>query len=561
MTDSWFSNNSNTDPSLDRSRTSSASTNFSQTGAGAAVSPAQSFLSSFSGRDALSSSMTGRLASSTPSFILDGDDEGFVVAGYVLGRELGKGGFGVVREATKITGSTTGGKGDKVAVKVVRHRQSHQLALSEIALEEERWKRSASGYRTFSASRGGVARDRRMSLVNDARHRSVSTPVPAHVRETARERIQDSSVALNVSWTGDQMLNDSALSDGDKSPSTVPSALTLVQALLEREIHLWRQLSPHPHIVQLIDTHKTEDFTYIFMPLCEGGNLLDFLNEGGFHGRERAYPRRGRTSSIGIIGLSSITEPTSATAAVAQSTKGLPLDAVKLIFAQIVEGLHFLHNDASVTHKDIKLDNILCDERPEKGGTWKIADFGLAELSTPGAPTGAAKSRSSSRSKSRPRAALGVTSTLSLASLSRANSLNRPDSCTSQNRDLPALDSIDEHLHPAGSLPYQPPEQMRSPIPILDPSVDVWALGCVLYAMIEGVLPFQDEFEPRLRMKIMKGVWEVPPSLSARIEAGDDEAGRCLEVLKGCLESDPKQRWTIKQVRESRWLQKKQQRQ
>lgn len=489
LSDSWLTDGSGLVDGGRHSRASSTSTSQSIASAAAAaagVSPAQSFLSSFSApsrEGSLASSINGRLASA----FIDGDEEGFQVAGYVLGRELGKGGFGVVREATRLGHGP--GSGDKVAIKIVRHKQSHQIgangghhagagvgagggafgALPGMSAGEVLLRRSASGYR--------VPRDRRMSLVQD-RHRSASTPVPPHLKEQVLG--SQSFVRAPPSLLGSRQNanNDpqTAVDDRSLDQQFEREPPTLVQALLEREIHLWRQLAPHPHIVQLIGTHTTEDFTYILMPLCEGGNLLDFLNEGGHDPSRR---RRSRNSSIGgIFGGTSMTrieEPATT------QRGGLPLDVVKLVFAQIVEGLNYLHNEAGVTHKDIKLDNILCDER---GGTWKIADFGLAEsaqtTSTLSTATRAIKFRSKSPGARKPRASVGSAMTQSvippLASLSRANSLSRPDSCTSQN-PLPAMDSIDEHLHPAGSLPYSPPEQMRSPVPILDPSVGYAHLG------------------------------------------------------------------------------------
>ncbi|KAK4050203.1 hypothetical protein OIO90_005185 [Microbotryomycetes sp. JL221] len=528
-----------------RSRASSMSTS---TG----MSPAASFLSSFSRDNSINVSGSGRF-----SALLDGDDEGFVVAGYTLGRELGKGGFGIVREATK--NGPGPGTGDKVAVKIVKHKQA-PLAADSVA---DPLKRSVSGYR--------IQRDRRASLVQD-RHRSTSSPVPAQLRVN---RGQSSS-------TGESE-DSSALSTSIGAvPSDLPSPLappeeplTLVEALLQRELDLWRQLPPHPHLVQLIGTHKTEEFTYVFMPLCEGGNLLEFVNAGG-NVRRRSHSRGSSSGggSIGILGMAAMStvdehgpSPTEQT-----FTKGLPLDMARIIFAQIVEGLHYLHVEVGVTHKDIKLDNILCDEwKAGVNGTWKIADFGLAESATSDSTlktaTAVAKESLKSQtigigSNTNGSGALSTTTKkriqagLPLASLSRANSLSRPDSARSSDNPLPVMDLIDEHLHPAGSLPYSPPEQMKSPIPLLDPSVDIWALGCVLYAMIEGCLPFQDEFEPRLRLKIIKGQWTVPTRLRPEEEGGPlrEEESRCLECLKGCLEPDVSKRWTVTDVRNCRWL-------
>ncbi|CAG8526214.1 18543_t:CDS:2 [Racocetra fulgida] len=97
-----------------------------------------------------------------------------------------------------------------------------------------------------------------------------------------------------------------------------------IQALLDREIHIWRELF-HPNIVPMIMCKEDDHATYVFSEYCSGG-----LDE----------------------------------------------DEARTIFLEIAEGLRYLHNDMKLVHKDIKLDNILLD----KEGTWKICDFGLTEF-------------------------------------------------------------------------------------------------------------------------------------------------------------------------------------
>src|SRR5207253_1075520 len=117
--------------------------------------------------------------------------------------------------------------------------------------------------------------------------------------------------------------------------------------------------------------------------------------------------------------------------------KGLDEDEARNIFLETAEALRYLHNDMRLVHKDIKLDNILLD----KEDTWKICDFGLTEFQ---------------------------------------NSANGYNNILYNNV--------------GGSLAYCAPEQLRSPIPLKDPSVDVWSLAVVLFAMVTGQLPFNDDF-------------------------------------------------------------------
>ena len=95
----------------------------------------------------------------------------------------------------------------------------------------------------------------------------------------------------------------------------------------------------HPSITQLIDVLMDKEKIYVFVELCEGGDLNDVVTEAG----------------------------------------GLSEDEARNYFRQIMGAVSFIHMQ-NVAHRDIKLENILIT----RDGCAKLTDFGLCKQQTSG---------------------------------------------------------------------------------------------------------------------------------------------------------------------------------
>ena len=321
--------------------------------------------------------------------------------------------------------------------------------------------------------------------------------------------------------------------------STSPSPGSPSPALLDQEISIWANLH-HEYVLPLFASYRYPGSVYLVTLLCPEGSLLEVL-------RHHGHP-------------------------------GLALDDAGTMFRQIVRGLKYLHEEAKIVHGDIKLDNIMLDEM----GTCRIADFGLSKpIPPPGTTPAPAKERAFeplSRSDS-------VSSNPS--SLPPHLRGRRPARRASSYVPESPADSASADVIAPGSLPYAAPEllvqrasraQQGAVQYVPHPAQDIWALGCVLHALLYGRLPFVDAYEPRLVDKILSGRWSHSPSSSrsksrSRTRHGaspgywgtgrrSTSRGGALRrreevrigagakrVLKGCLVGKA-ERWTIAQIHE-----------
>jgi serine/threonine protein kinase len=152
----------------------------------------------------------------------------------------------------------------------------------------------------------------------------------------------------------------------------------------------------------------------------------------------------------------------------------------KELFKQMVDGVGYLHT-LNISHRDLKPENLLLDS----DNNIKIVDFGL-----------------SNRYK------------------------------------------LNELLITAcGSPCYAAPEMILGK-KYHGSTVDVWSLGIILFTMICGYLPFEEENTSKLYKKILSGEYQTPYFISR--EAKD--------LLAHILNVNPERRYTLKDIKNHSWL-------
>lgn len=151
-----------------------------------------------------------------------------------------------------------------------------------------------------------------------------------------------------------------------------------------------------------------------------------------------------------------------------------------IIFGQLALAVAYLH-EKGIVHRDLKLENVLLDERCRV----KLGDFGFTR--------------------------------------EYDRSVYMETFC--------------------GTTGYAAPEMLQGKR-YLGPEVDVWSMGVILYCLLTGTLPFDDDDEAVMKEKVIKGKYEDPVWLST--DARD--------LVRNILEVDPAKRLTIPQILASPWF-------
>ena len=179
------------------------------------------------------------------------------------------------------------------------------------------------------------------------------------------------------------------------------------------EIKIMEQVS-HPRIARMYEAVETPKRMHLIMECLDGGNLCSYV----------------------------------------KAKRRLSEDESRKIFFQILQAVEHLHM-LGVTHRDIKLENILFAENKD----IKVIDFGFSTVCQPG-------------------------------------------------KRLKVF---------CGTPSYMAPEIVRRTEYEGKP-VDMWSMGILLYALLCGCFPFRAKSYPDLYRRIARGTFAIPEELSAGVK-------------------------------------------
>lgn len=214
----------------------------------------------------------------------------------------------------------------------------------------------------------------------------------------------------------------------------------------------------HPHIVRALGLCEDDQNFYVSFELMTNGNLAEVLKKI----KEKSIP---------------FTES----------------DAAHLI-RQILLAINYLHSsDINVTHRDLKLENIMVDIEKQSDGASKIickvTDFGFAV----------------------------------------------------------AMDPSGKETLALGTPTYMAPEIVARKA--YDKSVDIWALGVIVYIMLTSMPPFKGS----TKQEMYNAIYNNPVDLKPLGRYYND--GKLIKNFIGkCLDKNPENRLSAHDLLEHDWI-------
>lgn len=155
----------------------------------------------------------------------------------------------------------------------------------------------------------------------------------------------------------------------------------------------------------------------------------------------------------------------------------MPIAAVHSIIRDTLNGLHYMH-EKNIIHRDIKLANLLLTAN----NRVKICDFGLAVIM--------------------------------------------------ENDTL-----VMERKYLCGTRNYFPPELLTAQL-TFSKAADIWSTGCIMYALLNGYLPFSANKVWHTLLRIRYAIFRVPNSMKL-LPGGYAAMSICKKMLTKSYKERP----------------------
>ena len=254
------------------------------------------------------------------------------------------------------------------------------------------------------------------------------------------------------------------------------------RAAIEKEVALMKLLGRHQNVLQLMEVINDPSCgsVYLVMEYCAGGELDTHMSE----------------------------------------------DIARERFMDMLRGVGHLHA-CGVIHRDLKPENFLLSQ----SGVVKIADFGEAICIKPPVVNGRSRTAKAMMALSNESAELSPAGTPAFMAPELFPSLSMSLERDVSDRKLKSAQSDAKKAR--STKPYQPAT-----------TEDVWSLGCTLFMMTSGHLPFEARNEVELARKVKHDEPNLSLSLSPHLQ----------NLLNRMLNKSAQRRIKLAQVIEHEWV-------
>ncbi|EZG43634.1 protein kinase domain protein [Gregarina niphandrodes] len=267
---------------------------------------------------------------------------------------------------------------------------------------------------------------------------------------------------------------------------------------IESEIQSLKSLD-HPNIIKVYDVYDTEDYVYILMEYCNGGELTKLINDSMARG------------------------------------KLLNELFVCHIIYQLINSINYIHQHG-IVHKDIKPDNIMFATHSIG---FKNSDKNNSSGGNHHHSTSSGNHSSSSGGNHSDDNHDGDDNIIMSVGFIRSLSIKVIDFGLSE------FFNHEKYIMTAGgTVLYMAPEVFKFR---MNSKCDIWSIGCLLYVLLSGHLPFNGSDFRIIKHKILS---EEP---NYKAHCGHVSL-RALDMIKQCLQKDHHKRPSAKLLLKHKWF-------